>query len=110
MTEHVKKSSVVSLMIPAAIILCLIIVLFEVKKPRPRHGSAPNACMYNLRMLNAAIVQWAKDNNKQPNDAVTSSDISSYLKVKYICPSGTNYTVGPVISNGVTCPWPPHQG
>ena len=69
-----------------------------------------NACIHNLRQVQAAIQQWAQENNKLATDSFTSNDIAPYLlNYNLNCPKGGSYTFGPVVSNGVTCSFPGHK-
>ncbi len=73
-----------------------------------RNTPASNACINNLRQMDGAMQQWAIENRKEPGDKVTMADITPYLKSSVRCPQGDNYTVGPAISNRVTCSFPDH--
>jgi chromosome segregation ATPase len=68
-----------------------------------------NACINNLRQIDAAKNQWALENSKPVGAVPTEQDIAAYLKdnVIPVCPSGGAYTIGAV---GVppTCSIPGH--
>jgi prepilin-type N-terminal cleavage/methylation domain-containing protein len=75
-----------------------------------RAKSQQNACINNLRQIDAAIDEWALENGQASGASVTSvSSVSSYIKLNSsssipTCPAGgtyTTYTVGSVPQ--VTC-------
>ncbi|MBC8094979.1 MAG: hypothetical protein H7Y43_04125 [Akkermansiaceae bacterium] len=68
-----------------------------------------DACINNLRQIDAAKQQWALENNKQVNSVPTPQDIAPYLKNSVIptCSSGGIYTANPV-GHAPTCSIPGH--
>ncbi|HEX3890462.1 MAG TPA: hypothetical protein VHX90_06380, partial [Verrucomicrobiae bacterium] len=67
--------------------------------------SQRNACINNLRQIDAAKNQWALENGKTNGTAVTEDDIKPYIKLGAnessangfpTCPSGGTYTIGKV--------------
>lgn len=58
--------------------------------------------------MDGAIQQWTLEQKKNPDEKVMFNDITPYLKNPVTCPQGGNYTVGPAVSNGVTCSFPGH--
>ena len=68
-----------------------------------------NACINNLRQIDAAKQQWALENNKPETAVPTAQDLMPYLAdgVFPVCPSGGTYTINAV---GVppTCSVPGH--
>ena len=77
---------------------------------RARDVSMQNACINNLRMIDAAKNQWALEKNKTGGDVPTAADLTPYLtNGKFpICPGGGTYTVG-AVSNLPACSIPGHQ-
>lgn len=68
---------------------------------KARETAQKNACMNNLRLIDGAKQSWALENNKKATDVPTWDDIQPYLgmgklKSKPRCPSGGEYTIGPV--------------
>ena len=60
-----------------------------------------NACINNLRQIDAAKNEWALEKNKAKGTAVTEADIKPYLKPDASgnlpkCPAGGKYTIGNV--------------
>jgi chromosome segregation ATPase len=68
-----------------------------------------NACINNLRQIDAVKQQWALENDKPANAIPTAQDLLSYLQggIFPVCPSGGAYTINAV---GVppTCSIPGH--
>jgi competence protein ComGC len=72
--------------------------------------SPANACINNLREIDASKNQWALEHNAKSNDVVTINDIKPYIESErnnaFIkldakgnlpkCPSGGTYTIGKV--------------
>jgi competence protein ComGC len=77
---------------------------------KARDTAQTNACINNLRMIDAAKQQWALENNKKSTDIPTQSDLAHYLKNGQFptCPKGGIYTIGPV-GEAPTCSEPKHS-
>jgi hypothetical protein len=77
---------------------------------KARSTSQSNACINNLRMLEAAKEQWALENKKAQGDAVLAPGILKYLGTGRmpICPQGGRYTLN-VIGRNARCSMPGHQ-
>jgi hypothetical protein len=75
---------------------------------------AENACINNLRQIDAAINEWALENGKSNGALPTMADIKGYIKLTATgevpsCPAGGIYTLHPVGSNPqVSCSIPGH--
>ena len=68
---------------------------------KARATSQANACINNLRQIDAAKNEWALENNKTNGTPVTEADIKTYIKLDASgnlprCPAGGTYTIGPV--------------
>ena len=64
------------------IVLAVIGLLAAISIPnmvQARTTSQTNSCISNLRQIDAAIQQWAIDNNRGTGAAVTTVDITPYL-------------------------------
>ena len=63
-----------------------------------RAAALQNACINNLRQIDAAKAQWALEKSKTNGAAVTAADITPYLVGKRmpVCPGGGRYTIGKV--------------
>jgi hypothetical protein len=63
--------------------------------------SCSNACVNNLRQIDAAINEWALEQSKTNGTVVTEDDIKPYIKLDAHgnvpkCPDGGKYTFGRV--------------
>lgn len=76
---------------------------------KARQTSMQNACINNLRQIDAAKNEWALEKQKSPGDVPTAADLTPYLKDgKFpVCPAGGTYTIG-AVSNAPTCSIPSH--
>jgi competence protein ComGC len=66
---------------------------------KARATSQANACINNLRQIDAAKNEWALENNKTTNDIPTTQDLNQYIKGGFAslhCPAGGTYTIGRV--------------
>ncbi len=77
---------------------------------KARNTSMQNACINNLRQIQAAKSEWALEKEKGPGDVPTANDLTPYFAgSKFpVCPAGGTYTIGPV-SNTPTCSIPNHS-
>ena len=75
-----------------------------------RQTSQMNACINNLRQIDAAKQEWALENNKKAADTPTQADLAHFLKNGQFpaCPTSGTYTIG-VVSNAPTCSIPKHK-
>jgi hypothetical protein len=77
---------------------------------RARETAQMNACINNLRVIDAAKHEWALENDKKGKDTPTQADLARFLgngKLP-ICPAGGTYTIGPV-TEPPTCSIPKHK-
>jgi hypothetical protein len=68
---------------------------------KARATSQANACINNLRQIDAAKNEWALENSKTNGTPVTEADIKPYIKLDASgnfpkCPAGGTYTIGSV--------------
>jgi competence protein ComGC len=77
---------------------------------KARDTAQTNACINNLRQIDAAKQQWALENSKKSTDTPTQSDLGHYLKNGQFptCPKGGTYTIG-TIGEAPSCSVPGHQ-
>jgi len=68
-----------------------------------------NACIANLKQIDAAKLQWALENNKAEDAIPTPQDLLPYFKdgVFPVCPSGGTYTIN-AVALAPTCSIPGH--
>ncbi|MGD0412273.1 MAG: prepilin-type cleavage/methylation domain-containing protein [Verrucomicrobiota bacterium] len=62
-----------------AFVLIVVMAAIAIPNFRSRTYSSPNACVENLRIIDAAKHRWAKENHKQNTDTPAASDIQPYL-------------------------------
>jgi hypothetical protein len=77
---------------------------------KARQTAQMNACINNLRQIDAAKKEWALENGKKPGDAPTEQDLKLFFKngTFPLCPAGGTYTIG-AISNAPTCSISSHK-
>jgi hypothetical protein len=85
MSEPEKKSSFKPDLILWGMVVCLLGLFALVTIPNffigPSHRTSPaNACINNLRQLDAAKEAWASEHNAKTNDLVTMNDIRPYIE------------------------------
>lgn len=75
---------------------------------KAREAAQRNACINNLRRIDAAKREWALENNKNNGDIPTKEDLGPYLRRWPVCPSGGTYSINP-IGEPPTCSIPGHK-
>jgi len=77
---------------------------------KARTTSQENACINNLRQLDAAKEQWAMAEAKRDGDSPDEPGVLEYIKgaTMPVCPRGGTYTLNP-IGTEPTCSNPGHQ-
>jgi hypothetical protein len=79
---------------------------------RARDTAMRNACINNLRLIDAAKQQWALETRKDASATPTQNDIAPYLLGRNgqmpTCPKGGTYTIEPV-GEQPTCSVPEHE-
>jgi hypothetical protein len=77
---------------------------------RAREMAQHNACINNLRQIDAAKQEWALEKDKKPGDTPSAQDLKPFLKNSALpaCPAGGTYTIG-AVSNNPACSIPAHQ-
>ncbi len=74
---------------------------------KARTASQQNACINNLRQIDAAKQQWALEKGKQATDVPTWNDIQPYLYKIPHCPAGGTYSIN-AVGDKPTCSVPGH--
>ncbi len=77
--------------ISLAFVVVLVPLLAAIAIPnfvKARDTAQKNACVNNLRHLEAAIQQYALENHKQATDPVSLNDLKPYLRDALVCPAG----------------------
>lgn len=77
---------------------------------KARNTSQQNACINNLRMINAAKEQWALENNRADGDEVDIEGVKKYLRGSKLptCPRGKRYSIN-AIGADPECSIPGHK-
>jgi chromosome segregation ATPase len=70
----------------------------QTEQQQARVAANANACINNLRLLDAAKQQWALDKNKAAEAVPTSQELLPYLKdgIFPVCPEGGVYSLNAV--------------
>ena len=75
---------------------------------KARATSQQNACINNLRQIDAAKNEWALEKGKKNGDVPTKEDLLPYISKWPVCPAGGSYIIGAVGVNP-TCSISGHQ-
>jgi hypothetical protein len=100
------------LVLPAAFVAGLGAAIAVPNFIKARTTSQENACINNLRLIDAAKQQWALEQRKQSTDTPAVSDIQPFLGrgakgEMPVCPAGGVYTFG-TVGEKPTCSIPGH--
>lgn len=75
---------------------------------KARDTAIHNACINNLRQIEAAKQQWGLENHKKDSDTPTAADLTPFLNGKFpACVAGGTYTIGSM-NTPPTCSIPGH--
>jgi len=78
---------------------------------KARETSQHNACINNLRQIDAAKNEWALEKNKKEGETPTAADLDPYIRGGFNslhCPAGGEYSINPV-GQAPTCTIKGHQ-
>jgi hypothetical protein len=99
-------------LLPAAFVPAMMAGIAIPNFVKARETSQQNACINNLRQLDAAKNEWALEKGKKEGDVCTAEDLKPYIRLVNgqlpKCPAGGTYTIGPVGENP-KCSVPGHS-
>lgn len=95
-------------LVPAAAFTGLMAAIAVPNFVKARATSEKNACINNLRQLDAAKNEWALEKGKHGDAVPTKADLMPYLTKWPKCPAGGTYTIGSV-NTPPQCSLPGHQ-
>jgi len=97
-----KYFTLVEIMIVVAIIGLLAAIAIP-SFIQARNTARTNACISNLKQIDAAKEQWALQNNKTSSDTPNWDDlVTAYIKSTPTCPAGGEYSIN-AIGTDPTC-------
>ncbi|HEY2329844.1 MAG TPA: type II secretion system protein [Verrucomicrobiae bacterium] len=108
-TKNIRKAgfTLVDIMIVVAIIGLLAAIAIP-NFVKARAQSQANACINNLRQLDAAAQQWALETGQASGVTVGTTDVMPYIKLNSAgsippCPASGTYSATWNITNNPTC-------
>ena len=96
-------------LIEIMIVVLIIGILLSIAVPnfvKAREATRTKACVENLMKIQWAKEQWALENNKPADNAVTDADIAGsfkFLQALPDCPAGGGYDIGGTVNAVPSC-------
>jgi Tfp pilus assembly protein PilE len=105
-----SQSHANAVLMPVVVVPAMLAAIAIPNFVKARSVSQENACINNLRQIDAAKQQWALENGKKSTDVPTENDIKPYLMHSQFphCPAGGTYTVN-AVGESPKCSIPDHK-
>jgi Protein of unknown function (DUF3352) len=97
-----------AVLLPAVAVPAMLAAIAIPNFVKARTTSQANACINNLRQLDAAKQQWALEKGKTSTDTPTMDDLKPYLGKIPHCPAGGTYTLN-AVGQPPQCSIPDHK-
>ena len=103
-----SQSHANAVLLPAVAVAGMLSAIAIPNFVKARTTSQANACINNLRQLDAAKQEWALEKGKQSTDVPTMEDLKPYLAKIPHCPAGGTYTIN-AVGQPPECGIPDHK-
>jgi len=107
-TGNGSQSAAQALLIPAVAVGGMLSAIAIPNFVKARTVSQENACINNLRQLDAAKQEWALEKSKKSTDTPIMDDLKPYLPKIPLCPAGGDYTLN-TVGEPPECSIPGHK-
>jgi hypothetical protein len=104
-----SQSYATAVLLPAVALPGFLAAIAVPNFEKARATSQQNACINNLRQIQAAKNEWALEKGKSQTDVPTWDDLQPYIagKVPLVCPAGGTYSLN-AVDEPPTCSIPGH--
>ena len=103
-----NQSAAVVVLLPAVAVSGMLAAIAIPNFVKARSTSQQNACINNLRQLDAAKQEWALEKGKKDGDVPAMDDLKPYLGKIPSCPAGGAYTIN-AVGQPPECSLPNHK-
>ena len=105
-TKNFRKSGFTPLEIIIVVVIVVVLVAMAIPNfVKPSWTAHKNSCLSNLKQIDSAKQQWAKETKQDATAVPADSDIygaSRYIRALPFCPLGGNYSLN-AVSAKPTC-------